>query len=168
MDQIAVFCANYLYLILLLLAAVWLFFQPRQAKLDMVCWGLFALPAMYVMLLIAGMVYDDPRPFVTGHFTPLIPHAADNGFPSDHTLLCSATSIIVLLFSRRMGTVLWCLTLAVGLSRVYVGVHHLTDILGSIAIAIAVGSLVWIFLVPRLRHTEVYEQASAKLLASST
>ena len=130
--------------------------QPRAAKLEMIAWGVVALPLMYVLLVIAGMVYFDPRPFDAGHFTPLIPHDPDNGFPSDHSLLCSATSSIVFFYNQRMSAFLWILTAIVGTSRVYTGLHHPLDILTSIAIAIGVSYLVWRFVLPTIRRTGLY------------
>src|SRR4051812_41640540 len=102
-DSLAIFSANYLYLFLLLIALVWFIVQPRAAQIEMAAWGLAALPLMLILLIIAGFVYNDPRPFVAEHFTPLIPHSADNGFPSDHTLICSATATIVFFFNKKMS-----------------------------------------------------------------
>ncbi len=48
MDNLAIFGAQYLYLILLLIALIWFFLQPRQNQKDMVAWGLVALPLMAV------------------------------------------------------------------------------------------------------------------------
>jgi undecaprenyl-diphosphatase len=65
------------------------------------------------------------------HFRPLIPHEADNGFPSDHALLAAgivaavgfARLLWVLPFGLLAGLVDW--------ARVGVGVHHPIDVLGS-------------------------------------
>jgi undecaprenyl-diphosphatase len=161
LDTAAVFGANYLYIVLLAVALVWFLFQPRAAKLEMIAWGIVALPVMYILLIIAGMVYYDARPFEVGHFTPLVPHSPDNGFPSDHTLLCSATSSIVFFYSRKMSAVLWLLTALVGASRVYTGVHHATDIMASVVIAVIVSYLTWKFVLPVLKRTGPYVRASA-------
>jgi undecaprenyl-diphosphatase len=80
---------------------------------------------------------------VVGNFTPLIPHAPNNGFPSDHTLLVSAIAAICSFYSRRVGVILWVIALYVGISRVYVGVHHPVDIVGSAVIAVTVSLLVF-------------------------
>ncbi len=155
-DTLAIFGANYLYILLLLFALLWYLTQPRAAKLEMIAWGTVALPLMYILMIIAGMVYVDPRPFDVGHFTPLIPHDPDNGFPSDHTLLCSATSSIVFFYNKRMSAFLWMLTALVGASRVYTGLHHPLDILTSVAMAFGVSYLVWRFVLPTIKRTSVY------------
>lgn len=98
--------------------------------------GLFAL----ALASISGSFIDDARPFVVGHFTPLIPHAADNGFPSDHTLLAAALGFAALAFSRKYGIVILILAVLIGAARVAAGVHHVEDIVGSFIIsAIAFG-----------------------------
>ena len=161
-DSLAIFGANYLYLVLLLAALIWYLTRPLKEKLEMIAWGIVALPLMYLLLIAAGTLYDDPRPFVVGHFTPLIPHSADNGFPSDHTLLCSATSSIVFFYSKRVSGLLWALTALVGASRVWTGLHHATDIIASIVLASAVSYVVWKFVLPRLKNTNMFDTALRK------
>ena len=156
-DDAAIFGANYLYLVLLFAALAWFVIQPRSDQIDMAIWGLVALPTMYLLLILAGIVYFDPRPFVAENFTPLITHAPDNGFPSDHTLLCSATSSIVFCLDKRMSSVLWLLTALVGASRVYTGLHHPLDILTSVIIAFTVTYVVWKFAMPSLKLTGGYQ-----------
>lgn len=164
-DTLAVLGANYLYVVLLLIALIWYLWQPIESKLEMIAWGIVALPVMYILLIVAGAVYYDARPFVVGDYQPLIPHSPDNGFPSDHTLLCSATSSIVFFYSKRMSAALWLLTAVVGASRVWTGLHHTTDILASMIMAAAVSFATWKFVVPTLRRTQIFQQALAKLSA---
>lgn len=95
---------------------------------------------------MARALYFDPRPFVEGQFEPLIKHVADNGFPSDHTLLLAAIASVITFYDKRYATILWVITLVVGLSRVYAGVHHLLDIAGAILIALVSTSLVYFVL----------------------
>ena len=162
LDSLAVFGANYLYVLLLLIALIWYLTRPLEEKLEMIAWGIVALPVMYLLLIVAGMVYDDPRPFAVGHYTPLIPHDADNGFPSDHTLLCSATSSIVFFYSKRMSALLWALTALVGVSRVWTGLHHATDILASVIIAFAVTFAIWKLVLPILKNTAAFRAVYAR------
>jgi undecaprenyl-diphosphatase len=75
------------------------------------------------------------RPFVVAHTLPLIPHGVDNGFPSDHTVLCMTMAGVVALQHKWFGSVLIVLALLVGASRVLAGLHHPMDILGGIGIA---------------------------------
>ena len=157
-DTLAIFGANYLYLLLLLVAFIWYLTRPLEEKIEMITWGIVALPVMYILLTVAGMLYNDPRPFVVGHYTPLIPHEADNGFPSDHTLLCSATSSIVFFYDKPVSALLWAMTALVGASRVWTGLHHATDIIASIILACVVSIATWWLIVPRLKNTGFFRQ----------
>ena len=155
-DSLAIFGAQYLYIFLLAIALVWYLFQPRSQQIEMIAWGVVALPVIYILLVIAGMVYFDPRPFVSDGVIPLISHDPDNGFPSDHTLLCSATASIVFFYNKRMSDVLWVLTGLVGFSRVYTGIHHPIDISASIVIAGIVSVVVWKFVLPLIKRSPKY------------
>ncbi|OHA92170.1 MAG: hypothetical protein A3J09_01620 [Candidatus Zambryskibacteria bacterium RIFCSPLOWO2_02_FULL_51_21] len=90
----------------------------------------------FVLSNIARALYFNPRPFVVGGFEPLIPHAPDNGFPSDHALLFSAIASVAMFLDKRLSILLWILAAAVGFYRVYAGIHHVIDILASFGISI--------------------------------
>lgn len=147
-DALAIFIAQYLYLIVLLVAAVFFFLQPKTVKKSMVVCGAIIAPVAFILSRISSYFYYDPRPFVVGHFVPLIAHTADNGFPSDHVLLTGAVAMIVWFYDKKWSTFLSILALFIGASRVYVGVHHATDIVGSIVMTI-VASLIYWFTVGR-------------------
>ena len=136
MNTFFILSAKYLYILpVLILGAYFLTRQwPAQKRMT-----LFALPAAlgtYALGILGSHFYYDPRPFVVGHFIPLVAHAADNGFPSDHTLLVSALAMIGFYWDRRLGSVLWLIAIIVAIARVYVGIHHPIDVLGSMVFAI--------------------------------
>jgi len=87
------------------------------------------------MAIIAGHLYYDPRPFVTHHLIPIIPHAADNGFPSDHALLTSFLAFTMFLYSKRVAIVLFVNALLVSWARVAAHIHNPRDIVGSFVFA---------------------------------
>lgn len=130
--------AKYLYLFVILLAVVYAFLQPRETQKKMIILAIIALPVIYIVAKIAGHFFYDPRPFVTLHIKPLISHAADNGFPSDHTLISAAFASILFVFNKKWGLAAFVLAILVGIARIYVHVHSPIDILGSIIISIVV------------------------------
>lgn len=143
MDAFFIFAAKYLYLASVVTLGVYFFFQPWSAQKRM---AFFAIPAGLFALalgMLANHLYLDPRPFVVGHFTPLVPHAPDNGFPSDHTLLVAAVAMIGTFWNRRLAVVLWVLAVIVAVARVYVGLHHAIDVVGSIIISSVAVALVY-------------------------
>ncbi len=139
-DGIAVFIAQYFYFLVLLIGLIFFFIQPWNIKKSMMIRSAIIGPLAYLLSRIAGLLYYDPRPFVVGHFVPLIAHAADNGFPSDHVLLTGAAAMVIWFYDKKWSAVLWALALLIGWARVYSGVHHAVDIMGSIVIVLFSGS----------------------------
>jgi len=87
------------------------------------------------LAIIAGHLYYDPRPFVTHHLVPIIAHAADNGFPSDHALLASFLAFTMFLYSRRVAIFLLVNALLLSWARVAAHIHNPRDIVGSFVFA---------------------------------
>lgn len=135
-DTFFIFGAKYAYLISVAAFGIYFLYADREKKKKLIIFSLIAFALSFLMAVTGREIYDNPRPFVVGEFTPLIPHSPDNGFPSDHTLLASAIASVMLFFNIHLGIWLWLVAAIVGLSRVYVGVHHFTDILGSAVMAL--------------------------------
>jgi len=134
MNIIIIFVAKYFVFISAAIAIVHVARQPRKKQKEMLVFAVILLPLSYVFAKLVSRFYFDPRPFVEGNFTPLLPHAADNGFPSDHTLLAAAIAFAIFHFNKKLGLFLFFLALLVGVARVLAGVHHAADIAGSIII----------------------------------
>ncbi|MFA5794145.1 MAG: phosphatase PAP2 family protein [Candidatus Brocadiia bacterium] len=149
-DLIFIFSAQYLYAAIIVIGFFYFLRQSSATRKQMIILGVFVLPITYAVAKIAGHFYYNPRPFVQDNFIPLILHKPNNGFPSSHTLVCAAISALVYPFSRKLSMILWMMTALVGISRVYVGVHHFIDICGSAVISIAVTRLMY-KLVTRLK-----------------
>src|SRR3989442_11618970 len=145
-DTLSIFAANYLWYVIIGIAVVYFLIQPRPEQKRMLIFAALVLPLVYLVSLLGGALYYDPRPFVVEHFPPLIRHKPSNGFPSDHVLWSAATAAIIFPSNKYLSLLLWVLTILVGASRVYVGVHHPIDIVGSIAMAILVASFVYIII----------------------
>lgn len=142
MDQLAIFGAKYLFLLAPIVALVFLYRASPEVRKGVAVFGLLSLPLTYVIGLVARSLYENPRPFVVENIKPLIDHVADNGFPSDHLLLLAGLATLISFFDKKLGILFWVIALLVGISRVYAQVHHWTDILGSIVIALIVGGVV--------------------------
>jgi undecaprenyl-diphosphatase len=134
MDIIIIFISKYLVFVSAAIAVLYFLKQPRQKQKEIFIFAVVLLPLSYIVAKIVSRFYFDPWPFVVGHFTPLLPHAADNGFPSDHTLLGAAIAFAIFHFNKKMGLLLLCFAVLVGAARVLAGVHHVVDIAGSILI----------------------------------
>lgn len=142
-NSLEIFGAEKLF-VLAPLIALWVFYKSdKETRKHMLIFAFFSLPLTFILGEIARKLYFDPRPFVVGGYNPLISHAPDNGFPSDHTLLLAAISSTISLFDKRFALALWIITILVALSRIYVGVHHFVDVLASISIAVLASLVVY-------------------------
>ena len=81
------------------------------------------------------LFYFKPRPFVKHRVGILIPSKMDSTFPSKHTLLVFAISTSIFLYDRILGSIMWILSVLTGFSRIWVGHHYPSDIIGSAFIA---------------------------------
>ena len=136
MNTLIIFTAKYLYLIIVLIALIVFAFLPKEQKVKFLKIIIVAIPLSLILTWIGAHLIFDPRPFVVENIKPLIPHSADNGFPSDHTLVSMMAALAVLIFNKKAGAFLASLAILVGISRVLALVHHPLDIIGSIIIAI--------------------------------
>ena len=107
--------------------------------------GVCSLSALFVMLIgnefVLKHIVNRTRPFdaIDGLVT-LIKHPTSSSFPSGHTSSAFAV-VIVLLILIPMKYSIWSLVLAltIAFSRMYVGVHYPTDILGGIMVGLIYG-----------------------------
>lgn len=148
-NEVIVIGAKYLYLVIVAAALIYWIVTPRTTKKYLVILGIVVCASALITSRIVAHFFYDPRPFVVRHFTPLVPHAPDNGFPSDHTLLGSAIAGTITVCNPILGIALWLITAMVGTARVLAGIHSPIDIAGSICIG-AAAALVAHFLLRRL------------------
>ena len=140
MDNLIIFGAKYLFVVVVLIygLALWQA-SPKHRKQLLV--GLVVAGIIAVILdKIGGKLFYDPRPFVTHHIKPLVAHSADNGFPSEHTILTFAIGSLIAAFRPKLGGLALVLALLVGISRVAAHIHSPIDIIGGAAIGLAAGA----------------------------
>ena len=137
MTEFIVFDAKYLVAVVLLGGAVTLAFAGEQRRQFTYVLAI-ALPLGYALARLAGLFFAHNQPFAVEGFEPLIPHAVDNSFPSDHVALGGVFASVAFLADRRVGLALWALTLLVGLSRVLAGLHWGVDVFAAAVLALGV------------------------------
>src|SRR5258708_1951288 len=142
LNLLIIFTAKYTIGISVLGLITYFFVSKNLNKKKFLISLIFTFVFSFIVAKISSHFIYDTRPFVVGNFKPLIPHANDNGFPSDHTLLAMAIAFSVYLYNKKCGIGLFILCALIGMSRVVAGVHHIEDILGSIVIAFVVAALV--------------------------
>ena len=146
MNALVIFLAQYLVIVSGLIAVIAAVFSEKTVRNNIIKLAILSFVIAFLVAFVAGALYYDPRPFAAGNIEPLFPHQADNGFPSDHTLIAMVISSTVFVFRRKLGIVLGILGILVGISRVLSHVHHPIDIVGSVFIAIVATYIAWLVL----------------------
>lgn len=150
MNTAIIFCAQHVYLLVVVgLAVAWLH-TNRKLKAQFIVATIIAGAIAYILSRIAGHIYYDPRPFVTEHVKPLIAHAADNGFPSDHALLTMTLTAIAYFYNKKIALGMLGLTIIIGVARVLAKVHSPLDIaggwvLGIIGVVVGYYAVSWLW-----------------------
>lgn len=136
LDTIAVLIARD-FIFLLVIASVIVFaLATKKDKVKLVKIGALGAGLALLLSRLTRLVYFNPRPFVEQGITPLIAHAANNGFPSDHALLGFTLASVIYVYNKKIGVLLFLAAAAIGVSRVYLKIHSPEDIVGSLVIAI--------------------------------
>ncbi|MGR3765728.1 undecaprenyl-diphosphatase [Rossellomorea sp. NS-SX7] len=117
---------------------VLIFMWFRNGMYRKMVWN--ALKSSGVSLILHTLIklfYFKPRPFVARRVGILIPSKMDSSFPSKHTMLAFAVSTSIFLYDRAYGSMMWLLSMLTGYSRIWLGHHYPSDIIGSAFIATA-------------------------------
>ncbi|MEK7203545.1 MAG: phosphatase PAP2 family protein [Patescibacteria group bacterium] len=143
MDLIIIFLAKYLGYMLLAIFAV--LFLKNRSKNFLFIPLISALVSRFIFTEIIRFFYFRPRPFVEQGIVPLIEHASTASFPSGHAAFYFALSAGVYYYNKKAGLWFFAGSAAIGLARVFAGLHYFTDILGGLLIALLSYFLVRIF-----------------------
>jgi undecaprenyl-diphosphatase len=65
----------------------------------------------------------------------------DPSFPSGHATIAFACATVLSYFRPRLAPAFFLLAIAIGFSRVYVGVHYPLDVLGGAVLGCVLGAL---------------------------
>ncbi len=138
---------------------VWLTAPPEQVYLMVGLWLLLAAlggvkgrrTAVAILLLVGAtdfitssivkhLVFRMRPCFVLPNVRLLLPHQAHSpSFPSAHAANTTATAVLLFGTSRALGWIGVVLAALISYSRIYVGVHYPSDVLGGAVIGFAIG-----------------------------
>ena len=96
----------------------------------------FSLIIGFLLARFAGLFYSHLQPFAIDGFEPIIYHAPDNSFPSDHLVIGGALASFLFTVNKKSGLVAFILALGVALGRVMGGIHYPIDVIAGLAIGV--------------------------------
>lgn len=139
LDLLGVFFAKYIAYILVIMWVI-LFFKEKGFKKRLYFFSLMALSTILSRGIITEAVrffYNRPRPFISLNFEPLLSNGSYS-FPSGHMTFYFAMFMAVFYIVKSRNVVWWFfgMTVLMGLSRIYCGIHWPSDILGGAIIGI--------------------------------
>ena len=131
--------------------------------------GFSALLGLGVNQVISH-VWERARPYVHHHHHLFISASHDPSFPSDHATASFALATAIWLRNRVAGAIGLVLAAAISLSRVVVGTHYPSDVVGGAAIGVLAALVFWL---PPVRRrldwladgvSELYERLARAVL----
>jgi len=130
-----------IYPILPLIAVLW--FWGNRADREAALSSSLTLTLAIACNIVIGMIWMHPRPFMIELGHTFMYHKAETSFPSDHAAVFFSVGLALLrTHLRKTGAVIVLLGVAVGWSRVYLGVHFPFDIIGALLVSIVASWIV--------------------------
>lgn len=127
----------------ILIAAIMLFFKKTRTA------GVTVLLALIFNHVMTNMILKDligrPRPYtVSPEIVTLIRQLSSYSFPSGHTSSSFAAAFVMYrMLPKKIGIPALTLAAMIGFSRMYVGVHYPTDVIGGMVVALVCSILAY-------------------------
>lgn len=140
-------------LVLILGASVWKFRSQSWRVVVGLALAL-TLSDMFSYRVLKSAVYR-PRPFQSERWQGKARQLTDahgNSFPSNHAANCFAAAFILGICFPRGRYFFYIIAAIVGYSRIYLGVHYPSDVIGGACVGVVAGFLASIFTVLQLKH----------------
>ena len=131
------------YAIVIAVAVRWWFVGGGDKLHERYLAVLCGLSAALGLLMNQGILLfvQRMRPYDAGVTHLIVTPSADPSFPSDHATLAFAVAFAFLAVGARRGWVYFVAAVAIAVSRVYVGIHYVSDVLGGTATALVAATL---------------------------
>lgn len=129
--------------LMFILYGVWLWFsgsgETRRERRFCAIEALIGVAVASVISFGIGKAWNRPRPFTrTQEIWNFTAHKANASFPSNHTMNSAVISLALLRHHMPGAWGMAVLSVLLAFSRVYAGIHYVTDLIGGAVIAWAV------------------------------
>lgn len=99
----------------------------------------------WVAVYIVKYIFSIERPFIALNITPLFLETGFS-FPSSHTAIIAALTVIVWKLNRKLGIVFSIFTVLIGISRIVIGVHYPFDVVAGACFGAILGlAILWFY-----------------------
>lgn len=136
LDQLAIFLATYAGVIMAMVVVGLLIARKEYRQMAMVAL-VSALISRYFFVTLIRLWYQRPRPISVDAMHQLVVNT-QWAFPSGHASFFFALSTGVYLYHKKLGVVFYIVSILMGISRIFIGVHWPTDILAGVVLGILV------------------------------
>jgi undecaprenyl-diphosphatase len=145
-DAAVAFNTTAIFVLIATAGLLWFVARPGGSLRPKIAAASAAAAAALALLgnVVLGRLWYHSRPFV-GHphqTLLLVPHAADNSFPSDHASVAFAIAFAVMTVYRRFGLALLLAAVALAIDRIFVGIHYPVDVAASLFVGLSSALLV--------------------------
>jgi len=104
---------------------------------------LLTVASAFSIQWLLKIIINRPRPFELGLTNPNTNIVVSSSFPSGHTIVFFAIIPLIGKSFPKMRPILWTTASLVGFSRIYLGVHYISDVLAGALLGYFIG---WTFM----------------------
>ncbi len=146
------FADKLVYIMVLLLIAYWFAGKPREkARAAIITAAAAFIISRGILAELIRHIWTRNRPFVAHTVANVYDRVSgEASFPSGHASAMFAIALAVYFYNKKWGTWLLALSVVTGFSRVVVGEHYPSDIIGGTILGLAVAYLVFKYLAPKM------------------
>lgn len=124
---------------LILICILWFYPPMKQAAIDML---LALIITVFIGQLTIKSIVHRKRPCQSyPQVKLLIPMPHDASFPSSHTASSFACATVLFVFSPILGIMGYIYAFLMGISRIYLFVHYLSDVISGMLLGMGIGTI---------------------------